>query len=166
MRCILFFAILFNSFNFAQAADLSLGLGAGVGKSVLDTKAFERFGKLSLSYGGAWRLQANAGYWHAVMADERSSPWASLQGGISVAGDSGMFASFMIGPAYVLNTDHKTSGNLVCHMTMWVGIQDDSGRRLGFMADHYSDAGNTRPNDGRDALMLAASAPIWKAKRQ
>ena len=117
MRLMLIFAILFNSFNFAQAEDLSGHVSVGMGKSVLDARTFERLGAIGVSYGNTWRVQANGGYWFAPAAGERSSLYGSLQGGLEVVGDGGTFAGIMFGPAVIQADDSKLSGNFQFHLT-------------------------------------------------
>lgn len=150
----------------ALAADLDATVSIGMGKSVLNHKAFERVGSLGVKYGGStWKLQANGGYWLALNEGEKASLFSSLQGGIEVVGKSGTFASVMFGPAWIQNPDSKLSGNFQFHPTFGFGIKNEGGYTLAFVWQHFSNAGIVLPNMGRDLLTLQAAFPLYRGDK-
>jgi hypothetical protein len=164
---LLILSLLFLS-SIANAASLDAMLGVGMGKSVLDKRAFERYATLGVRYGNEWKVQANGGYWLALNEGESKSLYGSMQGGVEVVGDGGLFASIMFGPAIIQNPDAKLSGHFQFHLTPGVGVKSDSGYELFFTWHHFSNAGLAKdkngkmlPNFGRDLLTLQLAIPIY-----
>lgn len=148
------------SSSIVNAADLSLHVGVGMGKSVLDSRTFERVGSLGVSYGNTWRVQVNGGYVVVPANQSQSTPFVNIQGGIHVVGDGGMFVGVMFGPGYFHKLSEKNSGHLQFHLSTTVGVKSKNGYAIGFSWEHDSDAGRTSPNYGLDVLMLRALIPI------
>ena len=164
MLRILFAFLLVSSV--AQAASLDALVGAGVGKNILAQHApFERFGTLGIRYGGAWKIQANGGYYLALAEGERSAWMGSLQTGLEVVGDGGTYGQLMFGPAYVSQDDSKLSGRFQFHLTGGVGVKNDDGYGIGVMWNHLSNAGIKQPNMGRDMITAQLTIPIWRPKK-
>jgi hypothetical protein len=149
----------------ARAAELDATLGVGMGKSVLDKRAFERFGTLGVRYGGtSWKLQGNGGYWLALQPGEQSSVFGSVQGGVEVVGQSGTFAQVMFGPALVQNPDSKLAGHFQFHLAAGAGVKNSAGYGLAFIWNHLSNAGLVQPNMGRDLLTAQLLIPLYKGE--
>jgi len=146
--------------DIATAADLDVSLSVGMGKSVLNHIAFERVGILGIRYGNTWKVQANGGYWLALAQGEKASMFTSLQGGLEVVGESGVFASVMFGPAWVQNPDVKLSGHFQFHPVFGFGVKNSKGYSLAFAWQHFSNAGIILPNMGRDLLTGQVTIPI------
>lgn len=149
----------FLSASIGHAADLSGHFGVGLGKSILDKSQFERMGRIGLSYGGTWRVQANVGYYMDPRAFEQSSVFTSLQGGLKVVTNSGVFCTFMAGPAYLHRDGGPLSGRLQFHESFGCGVEG-SWYTLSGEWDHLSNAGIKQPNRGRDMIGIYASFPI------
>lgn len=160
MKLSLWFTVILLLSTMAEAADLSLHVGVGMGKSVLDSRTFERVGSLGLSYGNTWRVQVNGGYVVVPANQSQSTPFFNVQGGIQVVGDGGMFVGVMFGPGYFHNLSEKNSGHLQFHLSTKVGVRSKGGYVAGLAWEHDSDAGRTRPNYGLDVLMLITQIPI------
>ena len=144
----------------ARADSLDLAVTAGVGKGVIEHKPFERFGALGLRYGDAWKAQVNGGYWLALGERESSAYFGSLQGGLEVVGNSGLFAQLMFGPAYISETDRKLGSRFQFHLSGAAGVRDSGGRGLSFQWVHFSNAGIVQPNLGRDLWTIQLLAPL------
>jgi hypothetical protein len=148
----------------ARAAGLDLAVTAGIGKGVFEGKPFERYGALGLRYGDAWKVQANAGYWLALGDREASAYFGSLQGGLEVVGQGGLFAQLMFGPGYISQPDRKLGSRFQFHLTGAVGIRDSAGRGLALQWIHFSNAGIVQPNQGRDIFpSIQLTAPLSRA---
>jgi hypothetical protein len=147
--------------SFAHEVSTDAIVGAGIGKNVFGELPFERYGTIGLRYGDEWKIQLNGGYYldPAIM---ESSFVCSLQGGIEVDGKSGVWTSFMFGPAYLFSPDDiKLSGHFQFHLTGGIGIKDSYDNRLGITWNHYSNAGFEQPNLGRDLLTLQLVIPLF-----
>lgn len=149
----------------AQAADLSGHFGVGLGKSILDRTQFERMGRLGISYGKTWRVQANVGYYMDPRAFEQSSVFASLQGAVKVKTDGGAFCTVAAGPAYLHRDGGPLSGHLQFHESFGCGVEGN-GYTLAGLWDHLSNAGIVKgmPNFGRDFITISLTIPIWVTK--
>lgn len=150
----------------AQAAsEADLMLGVGMGKSVLDQQGnFERLGTLGVRYGSVWKIQANGGYWYAPALGDRSSLYGSLQGGVEVVGEGGMFAQVMFGPGIIQHPDDKLAGHFQFHLSTGAGIKSEQGYTLALVWNHLSNAGILQPNLGRDLLTLQVGIPLWRSQ--
>lgn len=146
----------------AHAASLDALVSVGIGKSVLDKKAFERYASLGVQYGAIWKVRANGGYWLALNDGEKASLYGSLQGGLDVVGSGGTYATVMFGPALIQHPDSKLGGKFQFHTCFGVGMKNDAGYGLAFLWQHFSNAGIVMPNNGRDLLTAQLVIPIYK----
>lgn len=163
MKTLLNFVLLLALFSGCASSRKSLDgtLTVGVGNGIVSHKPFERYAAGTISYGTeVWKGKINGGYWMALAEDERSSLFCSTQLELQVVGNSGITMFVAVGPGYIQNLDHKNSGHFQIHSTFGIGVLNLSGVRLGPVWDHKSDAGKTRPNDGRDIIGLQAVIPI------
>jgi hypothetical protein len=145
----------------SHASSLDALAAIGIGKNVIGSEPFERFGTVGLRYGDVFKVQANGGYYLAIGANEKSSWFTSVQTGIEVVGSGGAKAIFMFGPAYLGNPDdNKLSGHLQFHLTGGIGIKDTKNYGLSLLWNHFSNAGIKQPNLGRDMITLQITIPI------
>lgn len=146
----------------ANAAGFDAILGVGIGKDVIGSKPFERYGALGVQYGGmTWKVRANGGYWLALAEGEKASAFTSLQGGLEVVGQGGIFCSVFFGPAYISQPDDKRlSGHLQFHLDPGCGVRSAGGYSIMGRWTHFSNAGLKQPNGGRDMPGIAVQIPI------
>lgn len=157
----LLISILFLMIISYPASALDLLVGAGIGKDVLAPhQPFERYGTLGLRYGDVWKLQTNGGYYLTTAEGQRPSYYTSLQTGMEVVSLGGQFGSLMFGPAYLSQPDDHLSGHFQFHLTGGIGFKNTTNWGIGSYWTHFSNAGISQPNLGRDLLTGQLTIPI------
>lgn len=72
----------------------------------------------------------------------------------------GIYASFFIGPAYVSQTDSRLASNFEFNNDLEIGVRDSRGLSIGVNYKHFSNAGLTPNNIGRDFFTIKLSLPL------
>lgn len=67
---------------------------------------------------------------------------------------SGLYANFFIGPALMTQSDSRLASIFEFNNDMEVGIRDDKGTSIGVGYKHFSNAGLTQGNLGRDFFLI------------
>lgn len=96
--------------------------------------------------------------------DDNSQP----QGIIGFAGASlgvrtkspGLYASFFIGPSLVTETDTRLASIFEFNNDLEVGVRDSRGLSIGINYKHFSNAGLTPNNIGRDFFTIKLTLPL------
>lgn len=161
---VLSFLILLVSSVASAAGTLTAAVQVGAGKSILDSKQFERMGAVSLRYGNTIGVKVNGGYWYAPAPGDRPSLFGSVQFSAEVVGDGGgTFAQVEFGPAYIQNDDAKLSGHFQFELGFGVGVKTSNGFSIAGKWKHWSNAGllKDRPNLGRDIICIELGIPIY-----
>ncbi len=124
-------------------------------KNLSDIKFIESgaFGKLggkaaySLGLGG-WTDKSN--YVHGDIK-ARNALYALAMIGVEPQSEH-MYMSYKIGPAVISRTDALLGSNIQIAQEIGIGMKDDSGVRVGIVVKHFSNAGLTDINEGRNFL--------------
>lgn len=96
---------------------------------------------------------AGYGELDGVSRQARSSPYVEALFGVEPRTEH-LYVSYKLGPAFVLLPDVLLGGYLQLGQEVGIGIYDGRNVRVGIVYKHYSDAGFTKFNHGRDLLGL------------
>lgn len=72
----------------------------------------------------------------------------------------GLFASYFVGPTLITQTDARLASILEFNNNFQLGIRDRRGAAIGLNFQHFSNAGLTQGNIGRDFLGINLTFPF------
>lgn len=147
----------------ALAGDLTFKYGVGVGLpeqgSIAEVKLFELGYQVPLTEVIHHKL--GVGVWaDSRNSDQRKSAgYGSYSLGVRVE-PGGFYAESFWGVAGITHTDQLLSSVFEFTQDFAVGAQDRKGRFIGVSYKHFSNAGITLPNRGRDFVIINVGFPI------
>ncbi len=135
---------------FATLSNAEVVTSAGLGKSVLADKPFERIAAIGYQAKLASDVffRPELGYFSDLTGRGESSAFIS---GILLLEVSGFHVG--VGPSYLSNPDSVLGGFYQFNTELGAGVRDEH-LYLGVIYKHLSSAGIEEPNKGRDFLML------------
>lgn len=113
---------------------------------------------MSLNHPVSWNV--NGGYFGDKGAD-LDAGYLCAQFGAALNPFDWMFVENYFGPCYFTETKGALSGHLQFATNIGAGWRDpDTGSEIGLNWKHFSNAGLSKPNIGRDLLMLSVAFGI------
>lgn len=133
---------------------LGVGLDGNFGTAKLLSGGYQ--GPLA----GIFDYQLEAGAFQDAYSSAGMIGFGGTSIGISVQSQTGVYAKVFAGPALLTNTDERLSSVFEFNDDLELGIRDSRGISIGLDVKHFSDAGLTSPNLGRDFLLLKVQIPF------
>ena len=96
-----------------------------------------------------FELQPEIGVWFDNRKGCTNSAFITYMAGIEPRA-KGYYVRYLLGPAYITNTDNRLGSNFQFTHELGVGVKDSRGVRLGIVYRHFSNAGLIQPNEGKD----------------
>lgn len=136
---------------------IGLGLNNGENNSIASNKL------LSVGYQAPlfsyFDYQLEAGGWvDPIGGGRESSFFVDAAIGLSIIQPS-FYMKFFFGPAFITQTDIRLSTPYQFNEDIEIGIKDDRGVCMGLEFKHFSNAGISLPNAGRDFVVLKFQVP-------
>lgn len=154
MKIILIFISFLLSTSAFAGTYLKYGLGAD-----------DRFGtvkKFALGYQdeliSVFDYQIEGGTWIDNLQGRRSSGYFSISPGISIIRETFYIKAFN-GLSLIANTDSRLGGHFQFKHDLEFGFKDRRGVGIGLWGTHFSSAGITEPNLGRDFYGIKLQIP-------
>lgn len=85
--------------------------------------------------------------------------YGTVQLGFTIKGDR-WYSSIFTGPSYISATNEYLNTNIQISNDIELGFRDERGVKLALDYKHFSNAGVTSPNLGRDFLLLKVAVPF------
>lgn len=144
--------LLFAARDFARADDYAFRMGPGIAPGLTGkVKLFSIRTEEDLIYG--IRFAKEGGFWVDNRgAGNDGSVYGKLQLGVAPGNVQGVYGSAFIGPALISQSDASLGGHFQFSEDIGVGVRDETSFvHLGYV--HFSSAGLSSPNRGRDFLI-------------
>lgn len=136
----------------------SLGVFNSGKHSLAETKMFKIGIEEDLWYN--FKQRFNGGFWIDNMGGGRSSSlYSSYQWGFNVKNDS-LETGVYIGPGLISSPDVMLGDYFEFNETLYLGVCDRSGNSMGATYSHFSNAGFSSVNVGRDLIGLEIKFPF------
>ena len=153
--------ILLNSISNADNLSLKYGIGFGL-PNQLDTAEAKY---LSLGYetpvSNIFRSKLDLGGWFSSpnQYGRRNTGFSSLSIGMRVE-PGFLYVENYFGAAYLTDTDTVLGCNFEFTEEFGIGIKDSKGRSTGLEYRHFSNAGISQINKGRDFILVNIGIPL------
>lgn len=165
MRYVLFWTLmlllLWTAQDMARADDHSFRMGMGIinGERTGEVKTFsvrreehQVYGVYSAYEGGLWTDTGRA-------AGRKASGFGLGQIGIKPGSEEGLFGAAFLGLGGISQTDSQLGGHFQFVENIGVGIRDGAGF-VSIDYRHFSSAGLSKPNKGRDFLVFSIGVSL------
>lgn len=162
MKYLALFLLFVSSVAHAQENQIVIDSGLGILNSRGNSLSQNKFAKIGLEEDLWYNLKQkfNAGAWLDNRGDGYSnSPFGGYQLGFEVSNDV-LEASLWSGPTVIGKTDQMLGSYLEFNETIYLGIVDKDKNSIGIVYNHFSNAGISSVNQGRDYLGLELKFPF------
>lgn len=165
MRLIIFWTLmlllLWTAQDMARADEHSFRMGMGIinGERTGEVKTFsvrqeehQFYGVYSAYEGGLWTDTGRA-------AGRKASAFGLGQVGIKPGPETGLYGSAFLGVAGITHPDSQLGGHFQFVENIGIGVRDGRGF-IGCDYRHFSSAGLSKPNKGRDFLVFTIGVTL------
>lgn len=149
---IVVYGLLFLSL-FSHADDLIIRGGPGIieGSTSGESKLFSVRSE-DKAFLGIYTSQ-EVGFWTDNRVNANSAGYVKMQLGVKPGAKEGVFAKAFVGPALISNKDNILGGHFQFSEDIGFGIRDKD-TSVCITYTHFSSAGISKPNKGRDYLLF------------